>query len=39
MYRSFTAVACTTLAAALVADLIILPALIKIFGTSRRKLS
>ena len=39
MYRSFTAVACTTLAAALVADLIILPALIKIFGSKRRKLS
>ena len=32
MYRSFTAVACTTLAAALVADLIILPALLKLFS-------
>ena len=39
MYRSFTAVACSTLAAALVADLIILPALIKLFGGNRRKLS
>ena len=32
MYRSFTAVACATLAAALVADLIILPALLKLFA-------
>jgi predicted RND superfamily exporter protein len=32
MYRSFTAVACTTLAAALIADLIILPALLKLFS-------
>jgi hypothetical protein len=38
MYRSFTAVACTTLAAALVADLIILPALIKLFS-NKTKLS
>ncbi len=38
MYRSFTAVACTTLAAALVADLIILPALLKLFS-SKSKLS
>lgn len=38
MYRSFTAVACTTLAAALIADLIILPALLKLFS-SESKLS
>ena len=32
MFRSFTAVACATLAAALIADLVVLPALLKIFG-------
>lgn len=32
MYRSFATIACATLAAALVADLIILPALLKLFA-------
>lgn len=35
MYRSFTAVACGTLGAALIADLIILPAILKIFDSRK----
>ena len=35
MYRSFTAVACGTLGAALIADLIILPAILKIFDNRK----